>query len=178
MPTAKKEADVAELQEMVGRSMVAISTSYRGLSVAEMTALRRRMREAGVDIRVVKNTLIRIAAERAGKPDLVQIIEGPTAVIFGYDDISKPAKAITEYVRTARNTLTITGAFLDGQVMKAAEVADLASLPSRENMIAQFVGSLQSPIAMFSGLITSVVREFAGLIDARAQQLEGEGAAA
>jgi large subunit ribosomal protein L10 len=177
MPTAKKEADVAELQEMVGRSMVAISTSYRGLSVAEMTALRRRMREAGVDIRVVKNTLIRIAAERAGKPDLVQIIEGPTAVIFGYDDISKPAKAITEYVRTARNTLTITGAFLDGQVMKAAEVADLASLPSRENMIAQFVGSLQSPIAMFSGLITSVVREFAGLIDARAQQLEGEGAA-
>ncbi|MGH2604910.1 MAG: 50S ribosomal protein L10 [Dehalococcoidia bacterium] len=178
MPTAKKEADVAELQEMVGRSMVAISTSYRGLSVAEMTALRRRMREAGVDIRVVKNTLMRIAAERAGKPDLVQIIEGPTAVIFGYDDISKPAKAITEYVRTARNALTITGAFLDGQVMKAAEVTDLANLPSRESMIAQFVGSLQSPIAIFSGLITSVVREFAGLIDARAQQLEGEGAAA
>ena len=172
MPTLKKEADVAELQEMVGRSVVAISTSYRGLSVAEMTALRRRMREAGVDLRVVKNTLLRIAAERAGKPDLVRIVEGPTAVIFGYDDVAVPAKSVTEYMRTARNALTITGAFLDGEVMAPAAVADLASLPSRESLIAQFVGGMQSPIATFSGLISSVVREFAGLIDARAQQLE------
>ena len=173
MPTARKEADVQELQDMVGRSIVAISTSYRGLSVAEMTALRRRMREAGVDLRVVKNTLLRIAAERAGKPDLIKIVEGPTAVIFGYDDIGAPAKAVTEYVRTARNTLTITGAYLDGQVMPAASVADLANLPNRETLIAQFVGGMQSPIATFSGLISSVVREFAGLIDARVQQLEG-----
>jgi large subunit ribosomal protein L10 len=177
MPTAKKEADVAELQDMVDRSIVAISTSYRGMSVSEMTTLRRRMREVGVDVRVVKNNLLRIAAERAGKPDLINIVEGPTAIIFGYDDIAAPAKAVTEYVRVSRNALTITGAFLDGQVMKPAEVADLASLPSRESLIAQFVGGMQSPIATFSGLITSVVREFAGLIDARAQQLEGQGAA-
>ncbi len=178
MPTAKKEADVAELEDMVGRSTVAISASYRGLSVGDMLTLRRRMREAGVDVRVVKNTLLKLAAERAGKPELVKIVEGPTALIFGYDDVTKPARAITEYVRTARNTLTIQGAFLDGQVMRATEVTDLASLPSRENLIAQFVGGMQSPIATFSGLITGVVRQFAGLIDARAQQLEGEGAAA
>lgn len=176
MPTAKKEADVAELQDMVGRSIVAISTTYRGMSVSEMTALRRRMREAGVDVRVVKNNLLRIAAERAGKPELVQIVDGPTAMIFGYTDIAAPARAVTEYVRTARNALVITGAFLDGQVMKPADVADLANLPNRESMIAQFVGSMQSPIATFSGLISGVVREFAGLIDARAQQLEGQGA--
>jgi len=176
MPTAKKEADVAELEDLVGRSVVAISTSYRGLKVSEMTALRRRMREAGVDIRVVKNTLLRIAAERAGKPDLINIVEGPTAMIFGYDDVSKPAKAVTEYIRTARSALSITGAFMDGQVMKAAEVADLANLPSREALIAQFVGGMQSPIATFSSLITSVVREFAGLIDARAQQMEAAAA--
>lgn len=176
MPTAKKVADVQELQDMVGRSVVAISASYRGMSVAEMTTLRRRMREAGVDVRVVKNTLLRLAAERAGKADLTKIVDGPTAIIFGYDDIAAPAKAITEYVRTARNTLTITGALLDGQVMRPAEVADLASLPSRETLIGQFVGGLQSPIATFSGLITSVVREFAGLIDARATQLESAGA--
>ena len=176
MPTAKKEADVAELQTMLDRSIVAISTSYRGLSVAEMTALRRRMREAGVDIRVVKNTLLRLAAERAGKPDLIQIVSGPTAIIFGYDDIAAPAKAVTEYMRTARNALTITGAYLDGTVMAPAAVADLATLPSREQMIAQFVGSVQSPIATFASLITGVVRQFAGLIDARAQQLEEAGA--
>jgi len=173
MPTAKKEADVAELSRMVDRSVVTISTSYRGLSVAEMTALRRRMREAGVEIRVVKNTLMKLAAERAGKPDLVNIIDGPTAMIFSYEDIAAPAKAVTEYIRTARSALTITGAYLDGAVMKPAEVADLASLPSREALLAQFVGGMQSSIATFSGLITAVVREFAGLIDARAQQLEG-----
>ena len=176
MPTLRKETDVAELQEMVGRSVVAISTSYRGLSVAEMTALRRRMREAGVDVRVVKNTLLRLAAERAGKPELIKIIDGPTAVIFGYDDIAAPARAVTEYVRTARTALTITGAFLDGEVMAPAAVTELANLPNRETLIAQFVGGMQSPIATFSGLISSVVREFAGLIDARAQQLEGSAA--
>jgi len=172
MPTARKEADVAELEDMVTRSIVAISTSYRGMSVSDMTTLRRRMREAGVDLRVVKNTLLRIAAERAGKPEMVKIVEGPTAVIFGYTDIAAPAKAVTEYVRTARNSLTITGAYLDGEVMQAAGVADLASIPSRESLIAQFVGGMQSPIQTFAGLITGVVREFAGLIDARAQQLE------
>jgi large subunit ribosomal protein L10 len=174
MPTLKKEAAVAELQSMVDRSVVTISTSFRGLSVAEMTALRRRMREAGVEIRVVKNTLMKLAAERAGKPGLVQIIDGPTAMIFSYSDIAAPARAVTDYIRTARNALTITGAYLDGTVMQPAEVADLANLPSRDALLAQFVGSMQSSIATFSGLITSVVREFAGLIDARAQQLEGE----
>ena len=178
MPTARKEADVAELTDMVGRATMAISTSYRGLTVAEMNAMCRRMREAGVDVRVVKNTLLRIASERAGKPDLFNIVDGPTAIIFSYEDIAGPAKAISEYIRTARNSLTITGAYLDGQIMKPAEVADLASLPSRENLIAGFLGGLQSPIATFAGLLTAVVREFAGLIEARAGQLEGEGAAA
>jgi large subunit ribosomal protein L10 len=121
---------------------------------------------------------LRIAAERAGKPDLVKIVEGPTAIIFSYEDIAGPAKAISDYIRTSRNTLTITGAYLDGQVMKAAEVTDLANLPSRENLIAGFMGGLQSPIATFAGLLTAVVREFAGLIEARAGQLEGEGAGA
>ncbi len=176
MPTAKKKADVAELEDMVSRSVVAISTSYRGLSVGEMTTMRRRMREVGVDVRVVKNTLLRIASERAGKPDMFQIVDGPTALIFGYDDIAKPAKAVTEYIRTARNAMTITGAYLDGQVMKAAEVADLATMPSRDQLIAQFVGGMQSPIQTFAGLISGVVREFAGLIDARATQLEGAAA--
>lgn len=172
MPTARKAEDIDELQDMIGRSLVAISASYRGLSVAEMTALRRRLRETGVDVRVVKNTLVRIAAERAGKPDLVKIVEGPTAIIFGYDDIGGPAKAITEYVRTARNSLTITGAYLDGSVLAAAEVGDLASMPNRETMIAMFAGGLQSPIQTFAGLITATVRDFAGLVDARATQLE------
>lgn len=176
MPTPRKAGILAELEDQVGRSTVAISTGYRGMTVTEMTTLRRRMREAGVEVHVVKNTLLRIASERAGKPVLSQIAAGPTAVIFGFADPAATAKAVTDYVRTARNALTIQAAYLDGEVFPAERVADIASLPSREALIAQFVGGMQSPIATLAGLLTGVVREFAGLIDARAQQMEGAAA--
>lgn len=173
MPTPRKEAQLAELEETLGRATVTISTTYRGLNVADMTVFRRRMREAGVEVKVIKNTLLRIAAEKAGKPGLISIVEGPTALIFGFGDVAVAARAVTEYVRTARNALAVQGAFLEGQAFPAAQVAELASLPSRESLIAQFAGGLQSPVAAFAGLITGVVREFAGLLDARARQLEG-----
>lgn len=172
MPTAKKAAEIAELEDRVGRASVTISTNYRGMRVADMTTLRRRMREAGNEIHVVKNTLLRIASERAGKPALIEIVEGPTALVFGFGDPAAAAKAVTDYVRTARNTLAIQGAFMEGQVFHADQVQELANLPSKEALIAQFIGGMQSPIATFAGLLTSVVREFAGLIDARVQQME------
>jgi large subunit ribosomal protein L10 len=172
MPTARKAAIIAELEDKVKRANIAISTGYRGLNVAEMTALRRRMREAGVEVEVVKNTLLRIAAERAGKPELTSIVSGPTAMLFGYGDIAAAARALSEYVRTARNALTVQGACLDGQILRPEQVSELANLPSRETLIGQIAGSLQSPLATLAGLLTGVVREFAGLIDARAKQLE------
>ena len=177
MPTPKKATAIAELEATVGRATIAISTGYRGLSVADMTNLRRRMREANVEVKVVKNTLLRIASERAGKPEIFTIVEGPTAMVFGYGDPAAAAKAVTEFARASRNALTINGAYLDGQTFAAADVNDLASLPSRERLIGQFVGGLQSPVATFAGLISGVIREFAGLIDARAQQLEGAAGA-
>ena len=173
MPTPHKAATIDELEDRVSRASVAISAGYRGLKVAEMTTLRRRMRDAGTEVHVVKNTLLRIAAERAGKPELFQIATGPTAIIFGFDDPTAAAKAVTDYVRTARNALTIQGVYMDGQVFAGDQVGEIASLPSRDTLIAQFVGGMQSPIATFAGLLTSVVREFAGLVDARVQQLEG-----
>jgi large subunit ribosomal protein L10 len=179
MPTAKKADDIAELEDRVRRAAVVISTTYRGMSVADMTTMRRRMRDAGVDVQVVKNTLLRIASERAGKAEVSQIVEGPTAMLFAYGDIAPAARAITEYVRTARNSLTITGAFLEGEVITGAGVTDLATLPTRTEMIGRFAGAMQGPIASFAGLLTAVVRDFAGLVDARARQLEeGAGVAA
>src|SRR5438034_365740 len=80
------------------------------------------------------------------------------------------AKAVSDYVRTARNALFVQGAYLEGQVFPASEVTELANLPSKEAMIAQFAGAMQSPLVTFAGLLTSVVREFAGLVDARVQQ--------
>src|SRR6185437_8621679 len=110
-PTARKAAEVAELKDLVQRSVVAISAQYRGLRVADMSALRRQMRGSGVEVRVVKNTLLRIAAHEAGKPQVAELALGPTAVIFGYDDIAKAAKTVQDYVRTLRGSpLTIQGA--------------------------------------------------------------------
>jgi large subunit ribosomal protein L10 len=172
VPTERKEQLVGELEDLVARSTVAISANYRGMSVADMTALRRRMREAGVELRVVKNTLLRMAAERGGKPELFRIVEGPTALIFGFGEAREPAAAITEYLRTSRAPITLTGAFYDGEVLPPAGVNDLATLPSRGQLLAQFMGDLQSPLAMLAGLISGTLREFAGLIEARSNQME------
>jgi large subunit ribosomal protein L10 len=176
VPTARKVAEVEELRDMISRAVVSISTEYRGLSVAEMIALRRRMREAGVEVRVVKNTLFKLAAEQAGQPQVAEIANGPTAVVFGYGDISSPAKALQEYMRTARNALTVQAAYVEGRVMPASALADLANLPSRDQLIAGFMGGLRGPIATFAGLMSATIQQFAGLIDSRANQLEGNAA--
>ena len=173
MPTARKEADVAELEDRVARATISIGAEYRGLSVADMTVLRRRMRDSGNEVRVVKNTLFKIAAERAGRPDVAQIATGPTAVIFGYGDAAATAKAVQEYIRTSRSALSVQAAYMEGQVLAASALGDIASLPSREQLLADFLGGLRSPLASFAGLISATIQQFAGLIDARAQQLEG-----
>ena len=176
MPTERKQQILAELEDVIARSTVTISANYRGMSVAEMTGLRRRMREAGVELRVVKNTLLRMAAERGGKRDLIQIVEGPTALAFGFAEPNEPASALTEYIRTARTALTLNGVYFDGQALPASGVAELANLPSRPQLLAQFMGGMQSPVAMLAGLLSGTLREFAGLIEARSGQLESEPA--
>ncbi len=176
MPTARKEAEVAELQELVSRATISISTQYRGMSVAEMTALRRRLREAGVEVRVVKNTLLKLAAERAGLPKIAELGMGPTAIIFGTGDVTKSAKSVQDYIRTARTSLTVQSAYMDGEIMAAAALGDIASLPSKEQLLVNFMGGLRSPIATFAGLMSGTIQKFAGLIDSRAKQLEGGAA--
>jgi large subunit ribosomal protein L10 len=172
VPTARKEELVGELQDLVSRSTIAISANYRGMTVADMTALRRRMRETGVELRVVKNTLLRMAAERGGKPELFQIIDGPTALIFGFDEPRKPAAAVNDFIRTARSPLTLTGVFFDGQAMPATGVAELANLPTKDQLLSQLMGDLQSPLSTLAGLLQGTLREFAGLIEARSGQME------
>jgi large subunit ribosomal protein L10 len=176
VPTARKEALVGELEDLVSRSTIAISANYRGMTVSDMTALRRRMRETGVELRVVKNTLLRMAAERGGKPDLFQIVDGPTALIFGFGEPRQPAAAVSEFIRTARSPLTLTGAYFDGQVLPATGVTELATLPSKEQLLSQLMGDLQSPLATLGGLLAGTLREFASLIEARSGQMEESAA--
>ena len=173
MPTAKKLKEVEELTEVIARGTVLIGSDYRGLSVSDSTALRRQLRDAGVQMHVVKNTLFKIAAEAAGKGEIVSLAEGPTALIIGFDDPIAPVKTVVEYQRTARNTFNVRRAYLEGQLWDASQLIALATLPPKETLVAEIVGSLQSPVANLVMLLQATVQEFSGLIDARAGQMEG-----
>jgi large subunit ribosomal protein L10 len=173
MPTEKKIQAVQELTDALSRSSVLIGAEYRGLRVDESTALRRTLRDAGLEMHVIKNTLFLRAAEAAGIAVAGELAEGPTALIIGFDDPIAPIKTVVEYQRTARNTFAARKAYLDGQVYAGNRLSDLASLPGKDQLIAEVVGGLQSPISTFSYLLSATIQEFSGLIDARAGQLEG-----
>ena len=173
MPTEKKVQTVQELTKLLSRSSVAIGADYRGLRVSQITALRHQLRDAGIEMHVIKNTLFRRAAEAAGKPDLAALADGPTALVVGFDDPLAPIRLIVEYQRVARNTFAARSAYLEGQVVPGNRLAELATLPPREVLIAQVIGALQSPIATFAYLLEATLQEFNGLIEARASQVEG-----
>jgi large subunit ribosomal protein L10 len=171
MPTQKKADQVDKLAETLGRSTVAVGTEYRGLKVHEITALRRTLREAGVEMHVIKNTLFRRAADAAGKPDMHPLAEGPTALVLGFGDPIQPIKTVVEYQRTARNAFAARSAYLDGQIIAGARLAEIATLPSKDTMLAEFAGSLLSPVSNLVGLLQATVQEFVGLLDARMEQM-------
>ena len=172
MPTARKIATVAELKDLVERSSIMVGAEYRGLTVKEMTTLRRALREAGVEARVVKNKLFQIATTQAGLPDAGAVVEGPSLVAFGFGDIVSSAKVIAEYARTARNAFAPKKVFMDGAITDGKMVAELAALPSREELIGKLVATFVSPVQTFAVLMNDSIQSFARLVDARATQLE------
>lgn len=172
MPTAKKEANVAELKDLVSRSTIMVSAEYRGLTVKEVTALRRALRDAGVEARVVKNRLFQLAANQAGVEAAGGVVEGPSMVIFGFGDVVTPSKAIADYQRTARNAFAPKKVFMDGAVSDGKVVADLATLPSREELIGKLAGAFVQPVQQLANILNDSIQSFARLVDARAKQLE------
>jgi len=174
MPREKKVQSIDRLQDGFSKCSVGILTDYRGLSTPEMTILRRRLRESGVEYKVVKNTLARFAAERAGRNDLVSFFEGPVAIAFGYGDITEPARALTDYISASKASLNIKGGFLSDRLLTSEEVTVLSTLPSREILLAKVVGGMQSPITTLVSCLATPIRGVIGLLQARIQQLEGE----
>jgi large subunit ribosomal protein L10 len=172
MPTQKKEANVAELKDLLSRSTIVVSAEYRGLTVKEVSTLRRTLREAGVEARVVKNRLFQLAASQAGLEAAGGVVEGPSMVIFGFGDIVAPSKAIADYQRTARNAFAPKKVFMDGQVSDGKLVADLATLPSREELIGKLAGAFVQPVQQLANILNDSIQSFARLVDARANQLE------
>lgn len=174
MSREKKAQIIDSLQEVFSRCSIGVLTDYRGLSASEMTDLRRRLRESGIEYKVVKNTLARFAAERAGKEELLSFFEGPVAIAFGYGDITEPARALANYIETSKATMSIKGGFLPDRLLTSEDVATLSTLPSREILLAKVLGGMQSPISALVSHLTAPMRGIIGVLQARIQQMEGE----
>jgi large subunit ribosomal protein L10 len=173
MPAQKKIDTVAELKERIERATLLASADYRGLRVKEMVEMRRRLREAGLEVRVVKNTLVRLAANQSGQPDLLEIIEGPTALAMSFGDAIDAAKALTGYAQGAPAGFGLRGGFMDGRVLSAQDLRDLVKVPPKPVLLAQFMGQMQSPLAGFVGLLDAPLRELVGLMQSLLSELPG-----
>ena len=161
------------LEQIFAKSNSGIMTDYRGLKTSDIVALRRKLREAGVEFHVVKNTLARIAAENAGKDQIGSIFEGPMAIAFVKDDISKSAKVLTEHIVATKLAITIKGGFLGNKLLTPKEVATIATLPSRELLLGKVMGGIQGPLYALMNQLNAPLRGLMTVLQGRIKQLEG-----
>lgn len=173
MPTERKIALVAELRELIETSGIAIAVSCQGMPVTDQTLLRRRLRERGVALRVVKNTLLLRAAADAGREEFAVLADGPTALVTHPDDPIAAARAVAAWRSERADTpLVVRNAVVGGEVFDAVRVADLATVPPRDELLARIAGGLTGKVAELALLLQASTRQLAGLLDARARQLE------
>lgn len=144
---AKKAATVAEIKEKLEKAQSVVIVDYRGLTVAEVTELRNTMRKAGVHYEVLKNSLVERAAKEADllNDQLAQMLKGPSAFAFGYDDVVAPAKALKDCIKKFKKC-EIKGGLIEGKVSGAKTMDALADLPPRDVLIARILGSMKAPI--------------------------------
>lgn len=175
MPTQKKIDQVAEIEKRLGKSTIAISAEFRGVTVGQINDLRKQLRAQGIDYMVVKNTLAAIAAEHIGRGGLKQVMKGPSALVFGYGEPTEPAKVLSDFIRTSRASITINGAVMEGQVLNGADVQRFAALPPKKVLMAQLLGSMLAPL---QGVVYALNFHMGGLarvLGARQKQLEQAG---
>ncbi|HEV2953513.1 MAG TPA: 50S ribosomal protein L10 [Candidatus Dormibacteraeota bacterium] len=173
MPTKRKADQIELLTEKFKMAKSAVLTYYRGMTVAQLEDLREKLRAGDVEYRVVKNTLARQAAVAAGHPSLGDSLVGPTAIAFGYDDISTPSKLLGEYARATRiKELEVVGALVEGRVLNADQVKQLSDLPPREVLIAQLMGTMQTPMGQLVATIQAPVQQLLGQLEAYKNKLE------
>jgi large subunit ribosomal protein L10 len=174
MPTEKKEKAVESLKQVFAKSHIGIMTDYRGLKTPELNELRRKLKEANVDYKVVKNSLAQIAAKNAGLDYLEGALQGPMAVAFGYGDVVKATKTLTDYIRTSKTTLKIKGGFLDDRILTVKDLEALAKLPSREILLSRVIGGIQAPISGLVNVLAAPMRGLAQVLQGRIKQLEAK----
>ena len=186
MPTQKKIDEVQMLAEKLSQATVAVSADFSSMPVKSMTALRKHLREADVEFRVVKNTLTLRAADAAGRPEVKELLEGPTGLALGFADPLTPIKTIHDYVRTNRLPMVVRAAtMMDGRVYKDAQLTLLTTLPPREVLLAQLLGQMASlptrlvrainqPLQGLANVMNGPLVGLANVLQARIDQQEGK----
>lgn len=172
-PRADKVATVEEIRETFNAAKATLLTEYRGLTVSEITSLRRKLRETGGEYHVVKNTLFRRAIGDALSPELDALLVGPTAIAVANDDPVATTKALLDFLRELRKPeVAVKGGYLDGRVLKPEEVVALSKIPPRPVVLGQALGTLQGPLTGFAGTMQGILSEFARTLQARCEQLQ------
>ncbi|MHC9532257.1 50S ribosomal protein L10 [Dellaglioa sp. BT-FLS60] len=142
---AQKALIVDEITEKFNNAASAVVVDYRGLTVDQVTALRKELREAGVEMKVIKNKILVRAAEKAGYEGMEEVFSGPTAVAFSSEDVVAPARIMANFAKTAE-ALNIKGGVIEGKVATLEEINALATLPSRDGLLSMLLSVLQAPV--------------------------------
>jgi large subunit ribosomal protein L10 len=171
MPTQRKIDSVADLTDKLSRTQLALVADYRGLTVAEISDLRKKLRETGAELIVAKNTLTLRAAKDTGREALEPLLSGPTALAFAYTDAAKTAKAINDFNRGPKK-LVVRGGMLGNSLLGANVLDQVASLPTREQVLAQVVGAVSAPVSGVVGVINAAITNVLYTLQARIDQLQ------
>ncbi|GIM30616.1 50S ribosomal protein L10 [Clostridium polyendosporum] len=150
-----KEAKVAEIKEKLEKAQAVILASYQGLTVEEDTELRKKLREAGIEYKVYKNTMVTLAAKELGHEGIVPFLEGPVSIAFGYEDATAPARILADFAKTHKK-LELKAGIVDGEVFDQDKVQQLASIPSKEVLIAKLLGSFKAPLSNLAYLLNAI----------------------
>lgn len=150
-----KEAKVAEIKEKLEKSKAVVLTKYQGLTVEEDTTLRKNLREAGVEYKVYKNTLVILAAKELGLDGIVEYLEGPVSIAFGYEDVTVGARILNDFAKDHKK-LELKAGVVEGEIYDADKIKQLATIPSKEVLIAKLLGSIKSPLSNFAYLLSAI----------------------
>ncbi len=175
MKKQDKEAFVEEFRERVRRAPAFYLTDFTGLDVKSMTVLRSRLRESGAEYVVVKNRLARLALEDLDLPDLSEQLTGPTGFVLGYEGPVGAAKAVSDFAEENEDRPVFKAGILEKKLLDNAQIARLAKLPTREQLLAELAGALEAPLQAVAYVLGAKLQEMTGLLDQLARQKEEEG---
>ena len=180
MATERKIEQVALLEERLRRSEAVIGLDYRGLSVGQMQEMRRAVRAEApeTELRVVKNTLWRRAAEAAELPEAAGLAQEATALLFGFGEVPDAPRALRAYLRQANLEVPLHGVFVEGTLEPPERIADLAEIPTRPELMSKLAGGINGPIGGIAGSLNAIIRDVAAIVEAYAAQMEESGGAA